>query len=213
MTVAGGPAGTLRDVPEPLLASDADRDIALALLREAAVDGRLTIEDLAERAELVHAARTRDDVAAATAGLAPAAVVELTELRHRAWLSTVIREGRWTLAPRNRFTAVLGTVRLDLREAVLSGPEVQIDAVPILGTVEILVPEGVHVEVTGGGLLSTQQLRLPGPAPDGAPVVRIHAGGALGTLKVRCKPRLVDQLKDTARRLANRLGSPPPRAG
>lgn len=201
---------------EPLLASDADRDIALALLREAAVDGRLTIEDLAARAELVHAARTRDDVAAATAGLAPAAAVEQAEQRHRAVLGSVVRDGRWTLAPRNRFVAVLGTVRLDLRNAVLPGPTVEIDAVPVLGTVEILVPEGVHVEVTGGGLLSSQQLRLPGPAPAGAPVVRIRAGGAVGTLRVLCKPRLVDQLKETARRLAarrvaDRLSAPPPR--
>jgi hypothetical protein len=199
-----------------LLASDADRDIALALLREAAVDGRLTIEDLAARAELVHAARTRDDVAAATAGLAPAAAVEQAEQRHRAVLGSVVRDGRWTLAPRNRFVAVLGTVRLDLRNAVLPGPTVEIDAVPVLGTVEILVPEGVHVEVTGGGLLSSQQLRLPGPAPAGAPVVRIRAGGAVGTLRVLCKPRLVDQLKETARRLAarrvaDRLSAPPPR--
>jgi hypothetical protein len=203
-------------VSEPLLASDADRDIALALLREAAVDGRLTIEDLAARAELVHAARTRDDVAAATAGLASAVVVEQAEQRHRAVLGSVVRNGRWTLAPRNRFAAVLGTVRLDLREAVLPGPTVEIDAVPVLGTVEILVPEGVHVEVTGsGGLFSSQQLRLPGPAPAGAPVVRIRAGGALGTLRVLCKPRLVDQLKETARRLAarrvaERLSAPPP---
>jgi hypothetical protein len=99
---------------------------------------------------------------------------------------------------------------------VLPGPTVEIDAVPILGTVEILVPEGVHVEVTGGGLLSSQQLRLPGPAPAGAPVVRIRAGGAVGTLRVLCKPRLVDQLKETARRLAarrvaDRLSAPPPR--
>jgi hypothetical protein len=196
-------------VPEPLLASDADRDIALALLREASVDGRLTIEDLAERAELVHSARTRDDVAAATAGLAAAAIVDQTEQRHRAVLGSLVREGRWTLAPRNRFGTFMGSVRIDLREAVLPGPEVEIEAVPFLGSVEILVPEGVHVEVTGGGFLSSQQLRLPGPAPAGAPIVRIHAGGAFGSVHVRCKPRLVDQIKDTARRLADRFGQPP----
>jgi hypothetical protein len=199
-------------VPDPLLASDADRDIALALLREASVDGRLTIEDLAERAELVNVARTRDDVAAATAGLAPAVVVSQAEQRHRAVLSSLVREGRWTLAPHNRFGTFMGSVRLDLREAVLPGPEIEIDARPILGSVEILVPEGVHVEITGGGVFVSQQLRLPGPAPAGAPVVRIRAGGVMGSVNVRHKPRLVDQLKDTARRLADRFGSPPPGA-
>ena len=125
-------------------------------------------------------------------------------------LSSIVREGRWTLAPRNRFAAVLGQ-RPDSTCARRScpAPEVEIERGAVLGSVEILVPEGVHVEVTGGGVLSSQQLRLPGPAPAGAPVVRIRAGGALGSLKVRCKPRLVDQLKDTARRLADRFGSPP----
>ena len=57
-----------------MLASDSNRETALALLREASVDGRLTIEELAERAELVSAARTRDEVADATAlGIPPAA--------------------------------------------------------------------------------------------------------------------------------------------
>ena len=51
---------------EPILATDAERDTALALLRDASVDGRLTVEHLAERAELVHAARTRDDLAPPT---------------------------------------------------------------------------------------------------------------------------------------------------
>src|SRR3954468_24129681 len=69
LTVAGAPEVPSANVSDPILASDADRDIALALLREASVDGRLTLEDLAQRAELVHGARTRDDVAAATAGL------------------------------------------------------------------------------------------------------------------------------------------------
>ena len=90
--------------------------------------------------------------------------VDQAEQRSRTVLSSLVREGRWTLAPRNRFSTVLGTVRLDLREAVLPGPEVEIDARAFLGTVEIIVPEGVHVEVTGGGLLSSQQLRLARPA-------------------------------------------------
>ena len=72
----------------------------------------------------------------------------------------------------------MGSVRLDLREAVLPGPEVEIEARPFR-SVEILVPEGVHVEVIGGGVFVSQQLRLPAPAPAGAPVVRIRAGGAL----------------------------------
>ena len=96
---------------------------------------------------------------------------------------------------------------------MLPGPEVEIDARAVLGTVEIIVPEGVHVE-RHGRRLAVRATRLRAARPctaTSAPAVRIRAGGALGTLKVRCKPRLVEQLRDTARRLAERISAPPPR--
>jgi hypothetical protein len=192
-------------VAEPLLASDADRDVALALLREASVDGRLTLDDLAERAEMVHAARTREDVAAATAGLAPALPTPSQDAEvHRAVLSSLAREGRWRLAPRSRFSAILGSVRLDLREAILPGPEVEIEVRAVLGSVELLVSEGTQVEISGGAPLSSEEVRVEGTPPDGAPLIRVRHGGALGSLAVRSRPRLMDQLKEGARRLADR---------
>jgi Domain of unknown function (DUF1707)/Cell wall-active antibiotics response 4TMS YvqF len=194
-----------------MLASDADRDVALALLREASVDGRLTLEDLAERAELVHTARTRDEIAAATTDLAPAdrAPPPAAEpVRNRALFSNYRREGRWQIALRGRYSAVFGNVRLDLREAVLPGPEIEIEAKAVCGSVEVIVPEGVHVELTGGGALSSQELKVEGRAPEGAPVIRIHHRGAFGSLAVRSRPKLVDQLKDDWRKWAERLTPP-----
>jgi uncharacterized protein DUF1707 len=190
-------------VSEPLLASDADRDIALALLREASVDGRLTLEDLAERAELVHLARTRDDVAAATAGLAAALPGPATQdaVRHRALLSSIERRGRWRLAARNHFSAILGSIALDLREAVLPGPVIEIEARAVLGSVVVIVPEGVEVELTGGGALSSENLRVEGTPPEGAPRIRIRHSGVLGSVEIRSRPRLVDELKERAQRL------------
>jgi hypothetical protein len=177
-------------VSDPLLASDADRDIALALLREASVDGRLTLEDLATRAELVHLARTRDDVAAATAGLAPALPAPTTEIEtQRAVLSSIDRRGHWHLAPRNRFSALLGSVSLDLREAVLPGPEIEIEVRSVLGSVSVIVPEGVQVELRGGGALSSQSMRVEGTPSEGSPLIRIRHSGALGSLDVRSKRR------------------------
>jgi hypothetical protein len=204
MTVAGAPEVPSADVSEPLLASDADRDIALALLREASVDGRLTLEDLAERAGMVHGARTRDDVAAATAGLAPAALPAPTGQaeQQRALLSSLVRQGRWRLAPRNRFSTVLGTVKLDLREAILPGPELEIEVRAVMGSVEVLVPEGVEVDLVGGAALSSQEVRVEGVPPDGAPLIRIRWSGSLSSLAIRSRPRLVDELKERGRRLA-----------
>ncbi|HEX5618341.1 MAG TPA: DUF1707 domain-containing protein [Solirubrobacteraceae bacterium] len=186
---------------EPILATDAERDTALALLREASVDGRLTVEDLAERAELVHAARTREDLAAATSGLERAPAPPAGDIdRQRALLSSVRREGRWRLAPRSRFSAVLGSVTLDLRQAVLPGPDVEIDVQAILGSVTVVVPEGVEVDVSGMGILSSEDLRVEGTAPAGAPRIRIRHSGLMGSLSVSSRLGLTDEIKAQLRR-------------
>jgi hypothetical protein len=100
-------------------------------------------------------------------------------------------------------------VKLDLREAVLPAPEVDIEAKAVFGTVEVIVPEGVLVELSGGGALSSQELKLEGEAPEGAPLIRIHHRGVCGSLGVRSRPRLGDQIKESARRLVERLNEPP----
>jgi hypothetical protein len=193
-------------VSEPILATDAERDAALALLREASVDGRLTLEDLADRAEMVHVARTREDLAAATTGLELAAVPASEQIeQQRAVLSSVSRKGRWRLARRSRFSALLGSVDLDLREAIMPAAEIEIEVRAVLGSVDILVPEGVEVLPSGGGLLFSQDIRVPATGLAGAPVLRLRVSGALGSVSVRSRPRLADQIKEHARRLTEGL--------
>ncbi len=182
---------------EPILVTDAERDVALELLRAASVDGRLTFEDLAERAEMVHVSRTRDDLATATAGLEVVPVPASEEVEEqRAVLSSITRDGCWRLARRSRIVAVLGSVRLDLRKAVIPGAEVEIEARSVLGSVEILVPEGVQVVPSGGGILSSQEVKVAATTLAGAPVLRLRISGALGSVSVRSKPRLVEQIKE-----------------
>jgi hypothetical protein len=177
-------------VAEPILVTDAERDVALELLRAASVDGRLTLEDLAERAELVHVSRTRDDLASATAGLEVAPVPASEEVEEqRAVLSSIDRNGRWRLARRSRVVAVLGSVKLDLRDAVIPGAEVEIAVKSVLGSVEILVPEGVQVVPSGGGVLSSQEVKVASTTLAGAPVIRLKIGGALGSVSVRSTGR------------------------
>jgi hypothetical protein len=51
------------------LASDDDRERASERLTDAAADGRLTVDELSDRLDLVHAARTEADLQAALDGL------------------------------------------------------------------------------------------------------------------------------------------------
>jgi hypothetical protein len=54
-----------------MLASDADRDSLLSVLREAYASGRITIEELSERVTRTLAARTVDELDAIVADLRP----------------------------------------------------------------------------------------------------------------------------------------------
>lgn len=216
--------GTLGGVEQPpLRASDADRERVVALLREASVDGRLTVEELADRAEQAEDARTHAQLQAIVADLLPpGATIPVGPLagggamatgeveRHRAVLSSLDRRGRWQLAPRSRFVATLGSIQLDLRQAVMPGPEVEIELKAVLGSCQLLVPEGTDVRVSGGNALGSCELHLGSEAPPpGAPVVRVVVAGALGSVEVRSENRFTDRLKQEAKRLAKRLVQPP----
>jgi len=89
---------------------------------------------------------------------------------------------------------VFGTIVLDLREARLEGPEVGLDIYNLFGTVTVVVPPGVAVDVEGGGMFASQVLEPPAWRPPlGAPRLRIRLSGPGGTLYVR-SPDTVDQL-------------------
>jgi uncharacterized protein DUF1707/cell wall-active antibiotic response 4TMS protein YvqF len=187
----------------------------MEVLREAAGDGRLTVEELADRVGAAHGAVTRSELAALTADLPAArrprpARPEGAGPRQRAVLSSLERRGRWRLEPGARYAAVLGTVRLDLRDAVLPGPDVLLEVRAVLGSVEVIAPEGVEVEVTGADVLATRDVQLHGAPPQpGAPVVRIHATNILGSVHVCTRRKALDLVADAVRRrLLGRAGRP-----
>lgn len=197
-------------------ASDAERDAAIGALRTASVDGRLTLDELADRTEVAQSARTRAELAVLVADLPPAAppaaAADVQSERHLAVLGSVRREGRWRVARRSRYLAVLGSVELDLRHAALAASETEISLLVVLGSARVLVPENVHVEVTGSAVLGERKVHLEGERPPaGAPIVRLSVSGLLGSLEVRRRPPATQLLgEELRRRVLGRLGPPPP---
>jgi hypothetical protein len=183
-------------------ASDAEREAIVARLHDAGAEGRLTIEELAERIDAAYAARTRAELeplvadlpAATGSGVAagPASAPSAASPARR--MSSVVlgvlgggdRRGRWRVPARLTVVNVMGGADLDLREAVLDAPEVEITVWSLMGGSDILVPEGVHVELGGFALMGANDLRLEGDAPPpGAPVVRVKAWSLMGGTDVK----------------------------
>ena len=177
-------------------ASDAEREQAGVLLRDAAAEGRLTFEELADRIDVASGTTTRGELARLTADLprpagseAPvAAPVNVSSL-----LGDVKRSGAWVVPARSRWRTGLGDVVLDLREARVSGPEVVIDARTVFGDVDLLVPESVVVEIRSRALIGDVRQEAGSAGPPGAPRIVLVGGSVFGDVRVRAK-RLREKL-------------------
>jgi hypothetical protein len=171
------------------LAGDSDRERTLVRLRDATVEGRLTLDEFAGRVERTELARTEEELSALTADLPAARAGAADEpVKHGAIFSRYERRGRWELAPRSRLLCVGGTVVLDLGQATLHGSETELHVRNHFGTVTLIVPRGLDVQVDGGGAFGTRSIELPDSGPVvGAPRLRIHTSGMFGTLRIQTR--------------------------
>jgi hypothetical protein len=92
------------------------------------------------------------------------------------FLSTNERNGRWDLPRHFRVLAVLGNVELDLREAEIGLGVSVIEAVAVMGNIEITVPPDVAVESEGDSLMGSFAVKY---------AKGVSAGMATGYKKLR----------------------------
>lgn len=182
-----------RDDRPQVLASDVERERVALLLRDAAGEGRLTLEELAGRLDWAYGARTSGELELVTDDLPaqrPAAEVDSGTGTSSvvAVMSGAERSGRWRLGKRCRAIAVMGGCKLDLRGAELTAQDPVIRAVSIMGGIEIVVPEGIAVEVTGLAVMGGKSVRIKGVPPQpGAPRIHVRVFAWMGGVSVRSK--------------------------
>jgi hypothetical protein len=195
-------------VPEPrnLRASDADRERVANVLREAAGDGRLTMDELDERLDAVYAAKTYAELEPITHDLpgsgatytpAPAPATspdpgrfggEATSHGAVAIMGGFTRRGQWTVP--KEFTAFMfmGGGEIDMRDARFAEREVSVHIVAIMGGCEIIVPEDASLRVTGIGIIGAfDHTGEGGGTPDG-PVITVNGVAFMGGVSVKRKP-------------------------
>jgi uncharacterized protein DUF1707/cell wall-active antibiotic response 4TMS protein YvqF len=188
-------AGYRRDVGRQpplrsLRASDADRERIVAVLADAVADGRLTLEEHAERVTRAYSARTLGDLSELTADLAEAAAQPLRLDASKPALGIFgndIRTGRWVVPHNYAATAIFGEVNLDLTEALLQRPHVILHVTAIFGSVHVLVPEGVNVEMSGTAVVGSKVNHVH--AIGGEPLVEIRAFTVFGLVTARTPRR------------------------
>lgn len=185
MTGADGTAGT-RLTPQ-------ERQAAERRLQEAVGEGVLEFDEFEHRIGVVLTARTRAEIEPVLADLPkPAdAPVPARPRPVRRWLLAFMsgheERGRWRPADHTIAVAVMGGVEVDLRHAQLATDELQITAIAWMGGVEIIVPPGVEVEMTGFAFMGGKSNAVPDLPDDRAPLVRVRAFALMGEVEAKTK--------------------------
>lgn len=201
----------LPDVPDGhLRVTTRQRDNSVAVLRDAAADGRLSFDELDQRVGIALGASTRDDLAAVLCDLVPAA--QMTEALETTaplgdgpgyrweepllvmgeWCRTTRLDGAWVVPPFLEVnTDAVGLVKLDMTHASIHSRVIDLVIASAGGTITLVVPEGWGVdtqEVQTDGMNARISSRVPTRPGRGAPRIVVR-GRTAGGLKVRLPTR------------------------
>jgi hypothetical protein len=185
---AGEPSGS-GATPE-VRASDADRDRVVDVLRDAAADGRLTVEEFDERMAAALSSRTLAELAPLTAdlvaappagpgrpGLAAGQAEDVILIDQR--YGSVRRAGHWMVPRRLELRAAWCDVTLDFTDAVITYDTLHIDVRMRGGSLVLVTRPGVVVDAGSLRVRYTDVGIYPGPEP-GAPVIlRVWLAGRM----------------------------------
>lgn len=197
--------------PDPwkMRASDADREAYVAVLQQAYLDGRLSKGEYDERMGAAYQAITYADlvpllqdlpvgpgqvpgppvpaVPARATVVTGGQAVEGSAAPLLALFSEVAKDSRWTVPDGQSAVAVFGSVKMDLRAAMLESASTEIRANAVFGSVEITVPGDIQVQVEGFGAFGeykrTDKRTVVDHQPTG-PVVRVTGLALFGSVEV-----------------------------
>jgi Domain of unknown function (DUF1707) len=191
--------GRGRGEPGGIRASDAERDATVERLRDAAGEGRLTLEEFSDRMEQASTAKTRaeldqlltdlpagnDPGHTGTAGSAVAVGGSGSPSWHVSPIGGLNVSGPWRMGRHLVVISLIGGARLDLSQAELAARDVTLTKISVIGGVRARIPLGIRVDVSGVSLLGgTDVENAPDPGP-GAPTIHIRAFSVIGGIRVR----------------------------
>jgi hypothetical protein len=182
-------------LPEPVRAaplarvSDQEREAVVERLRQASSEGRLELDEFADRVGEVYRSSTAADLERLTVDL-PAPVPAVPARRPTRWtvgvFSSEHRRGPWRPANPTRAWATFGSCRIDLGDVECEEPELELRATAVFGGVEVVVPAGARVELDGFAVFGSKRHRVkPAAARRPLPAIRVRARAVFGTVVVR----------------------------
>lgn len=219
----------MSDDPSRLRISDEDRFQVTEKLRLAAGEGRLDLEELDQRLEAAHAARTYADLVPITHDLPGGAPDTVAASAARPLRSTPMggivvpngpdhgrgiavmggfeRKGLWKMPRQLDVLCLWGGAQIDLREAEFAAHEVTVRVVAVMGGAEIKVNERTRVVMDGIGIMGG----FSAPSSTGgeqfdesSPTVRVTGFAIMGGVSVERAVMPDEEVPFRLRRRRNR---------
>ena len=178
-----------RSVSAPVDGVDDDaRLAAIARLHELFSDGGLSLERFSAVLEQVFAAASHAELEAAMSALPP--LVRLTPASRRLARPLVLRVpdselrlgSGWQLAADTTIATGFGAALIDLSSASWDADQINL-CLETWGSIEVLLPEGVAVQLLGGS--AAVELESLSPPVPGGPLLRISTSGPTGVIRMR----------------------------
>jgi hypothetical protein len=197
-----GPGDALPD----LRASDAEREQTAEVLRVAASEGRLDVEELDERLGSVYSVRTRNELERLIADVSPERLGQGRAIAlpgksssgltvkegpgGSRWVIAVMgghdKRGKWRVAPICTVLSIMGGSSIDLNDAELADRETQINVYSFMGGNEVRVPHGVNVQVSEFALMGGNDVQIGDEVtPAGGPTIHIRMVAIMGGSSLR----------------------------
>lgn len=161
------------------------RERAIAQLSDAFAHGVIDVDEFDARLTYAHRASTVADV--------ESLVTDLAEERETEEIAAICggveRGGGWVPPRRLRVRAVFGGIVLDLREAILAPGLTEIHVTATFGGVQLIVPPGLSVEVSGSAVLGgfAHLDRAPVRPDPERPLLRVYGRATLGGVSVETR--------------------------
>lgn len=205
------------DTPRPPATVTKDhREQTIQALVAGFAQDHITLDELERRLDVAHRTANRAELDAllgdlpaladtAAAGSPRNELAQPSDVRENQFLIAIMggvgKTGRWTPARRTIVLAFMGGAELDLREAVLPPGEMEIAIFTVWGGVEIIVPPGVDVDVSGVAIMGAfEQPRGTVEARSGGPLIRVTGFALMAGVEVYSRyPG--ETAKDARRRL------------
>ncbi|WP_231445719.1 DUF1707 SHOCT-like domain-containing protein [Brevibacterium zhoupengii] len=183
-----------------------ERDEAIEVLRDAAGDGRITVEELDERMEKVHAARFpvdldevlsdltiqlpsdrfRPGTAVSRSTPAGRAIESGKPLVIKAGWESELRRGRWQVPPSIRCEPSMSNVELNFLEVETDLEVINVEVVAGMGSVIVVVPDDWAVNVDDLSKSWGSVKSVVNAIPEGRkPTIEVTGSIGMGSFRAR----------------------------